>query len=1060
MKSDEKRGRSYAGLISTVVGIGVALAAFVAYLVTLSVGAYPGESAGLVVEYTGLFPRVLPTHPLWAALVALVSRLPGGTVVGRLNLLSAICGAGAIWLLYDLVRTAVNSLIMPDVSHQKRQAFAGTLAGLTAAVFFAFCIPFWMVSNRAHHAPFDLLLLLAIFRWFVSWLKRPTIIPAVGLIFAIAVLSTELATAMLFAPLIGLTMLFRLWKTGGLNIPVAVALALAGVVGLSVHLVSAWIFCGSEGFVLREYNGYWHVVRQILQSQYALIGRSLPREGWLIVVFLTIVPWMTMLIVGRRGLNAEHDFSYYVLHVIMTGLAILTLVNVSIAPWPMLAADSGYGADRLLVTPYLLAASLFGYLAAYWFLLPFGWWERAEHKFVLALRAVLGPVLAVLALGLVLVMPFLNAPLADARQARFMTRYADEVAASLSERQWLVTDGSCDNHLMIAAAEQGLSLRLISLPSARSALYMKYIGESFETVRMRNLADIGLLPLLHEWISSSEDITDALAIQTVPDLWVGEDFLPIADCSAFLGSRPGSEPDALAVAARSEEFWDRVVPAIAEAESRLKGVQAIQRHLLRHLSFVANNLGVFLEDQGHADRAFATYTRSRQMHADNISALLNQFAMIDHGYETDQADAITGDIKQFMANLQHKQRIWALARYYGYVRMPQAFAEMGLNWAHSGEPGLAVAGIRRAMALMPEEQGGRLRSMLAAAHLAGDEPLKGESIYQELLEEDPDDLAALLGMVRLELRGANPRDALKYLNRARGAGADADRVALEWAAILLLNGSTAKARVVLNELVEKGVNVPRLWRTLVVALAESGDEKGLATCVEQMRQKLPGRSTVLGLAEAHLALLRRDWPLARDQFENILELDPRHVYALSTLLQLDMAQGMQSRAEEHAQKLLTLDPSHPLANHIKGSLQMEDGNLLLAEDSLRRAVASGGSPDAMNDLAWLLVLNESFEEAEAMLRRALELRKEFPGAYDSLGVLLMRTGRLDEAEKAFTQALAYMPESAAIQLHMAELFGQKDDTANAKLYVGRLERQLDRLSKDQLKQLQALKKTL
>jgi len=51
--------------IDLVIGAGLGLLSLIVYLFTLSAGAFPGESSRLIVEFTGIAPQFLPTHPLW-----------------------------------------------------------------------------------------------------------------------------------------------------------------------------------------------------------------------------------------------------------------------------------------------------------------------------------------------------------------------------------------------------------------------------------------------------------------------------------------------------------------------------------------------------------------------------------------------------------------------------------------------------------------------------------------------------------------------------------------------------------------------------------------------------------------------------------------------------------------------------------------------------------------------------------------------------------------------------------------------------------------------------------
>ena len=151
--------------IIVLIGILLAAVALIAYAVTLSPGACPGESAGLIVQYAGLFPKLKPDHPLWGALVWTLSRGPADHLALRLNWLSALCGAGSVYLLYRIMVGAIYGTITVTPVNRAKALIAARLAGVSAALLLAFSVPFWVVSNRAHPATFDLLLLLA-----VTWL--------------------------------------------------------------------------------------------------------------------------------------------------------------------------------------------------------------------------------------------------------------------------------------------------------------------------------------------------------------------------------------------------------------------------------------------------------------------------------------------------------------------------------------------------------------------------------------------------------------------------------------------------------------------------------------------------------------------------------------------------------------------------------------------------------------------------------------------------------------------------------------------------------------------------
>lgn len=1049
-------------LTDLVIGAGLGLLSLVVYLFTLSAGAFPGESSRLIIEFTGIFPKFLPTHPLWGIVVWMVAHIPFGGIAIKLNLLSAIFGAGVIWLVYDLMQYVVWKLTEHDITNAVRNKFASRISGVVAALFLAFSIPFWMLSTRAHTATFDLLLMLLCLKFFINWLIDAKRWSAALIVFFLVLVSAEFATAILLVPILGAVILLRLWKVGNLNVTTYVWLAVAGLAGLSIYFISTGIFVNSApGYELREYNNYFHVLKLVLKQQYILLAHSLPKEGWLVILFLTVVPWLTALVIGRRGLNDEKDFSFYILHIIMTALALLTLFNSKISPWGLLGQNVVFASGRILVTPYLLSATLFGYLAAYWFLLPVNLWEKhAENRTVIILRKWLGPVLASLALISICVVPFLNYAVANGKQAKFINVYADAFVDQLSGQKWVLADGSADDQILIAAYDKDKPITVISMPRTRSDLYMRYIASQFDSIRIKNLARLGIMPMLHEWISTDPNISADLAVQAMPDLWIGEDFVPVPDCAYFIGTKESESLDFDKLIKDHDAFWAKVVPVLKDADSHITGLKGLNAYLIRYMGLIANNLGVLLEDNEKEEQAFKAYSKSREIDPENISALLNQFALSERGVGGEQSEQIKKDVEEIVNNLDQKLHVWSLARHYGYVRMPQAFAQMGINWAISGKPGLAVAGIKKAMELSPEKNHTAMKQVLAGIYLSDNDRVASKDIYEELLKTNPKDIKALLGMLKVELSEGNTKKALKYLKKARAAGVDSSSVALEWASILAVHGNKAKARVVLNELLEKENPPQKAWQLLVAILVEDKDQVELKRCIEQMRIKLPEQNIFTIMAEGNLALMENDVESAREYFEAVLAMTPNNQLALTILLKLDVIQGRMDMAKKHSHRLLLLDSDNALANYITGGIQLQQGDLLLAEDSMRQALGSMRSPAVLNDLAWVLQLLKKYDEAEKLAREAVEQNTEFGGGYDTLGYILIKLNRLPEAEEALNKALVIMNGHPDVLFHLAELHEKSADKVKLKQDIKKLDKVSEYLSDDQHRKLEEIKSNL
>ncbi len=1045
--------------IDLILGLVLALLAFTVYCFTLSDGAFPGRSAQSLLQYTGLFPVFSPSSPIWAGMVRLLSQ-PFVGCVFRINLFSALCGALSVWLLYEIVSKTIFATIDVDESGETNALTAARLAGISSALALAFCMPFWFVSNRADIASFDTLLLLIVTWVFSLYARTGKYKYALLFAFLYGIGIVELATFIVLAPLFGGYLVFLLWREEKLRTPVIVQLVLCAVSGLLLYLVSAWLFYGTEGYHLRNYSGYFQVVWFTWRDQYFLITRGLPKEGWLIVLVVSVVPWLTGLMVARRALNGEKDTAYYVLHAILTGLAVCLLLNLKFAPWTML------GTGKLLVTPYVLNAMVFGYAVAYWFLLPRMLWRHAESNAASWARHNVGRLFAAVGLIFLCVVSFRNLPQADARAAGMVNRYAEAVIDNVPDNcSWLIADGIWDNHFMITARGKGRDLKILNIRGGASEVYMKWVATLFDEVRLKNLARIGMIPMLNEWFGSDPDVQNKVAVLSSPDLWISSGFTVVPHKLVFVGVQGIKNINAEKLYTEQEQFWAEFAPVLQDANDGAERVSNFGREVVRHASMVANNLGVLMEDlaetgigaekverQGHA---FASYRKAREINPENISALLNMANMVENGYPAPDTEAIKKDLEELGSNMPANVRMWALSYFHGYVRMPAAFAQLGWTWALSGQPGLAFAGFKKAMDLLPDGEKGSIKQRLADVYFMQNENDESEALYYELLVEDPENMQALLGSARIACRKGDFVKAGEFLDRAEKSGVNPVSMAFEKALLSLYEGNMTEARTVLEDLLERNPAHVRAWTVLADVCMGQGDKEGLKRCALKLKE-INGGELISNMIEGKLALMDSDLDSARRIFRQALGRDPNNIYVLEQVLRLDVALRRENDARLHMLHLLRLDPGNALANFTRGSLQMLDGDYDMAEDSFRKSLEKQKTPHALNELAWLLAKRERYRESERLAREAIAQNDKMSSSWDTLGVVLMKTGRLDEAQKAFEKSLSINQSDPSVFLHMAEFHLMKGDNTQARELMVMLDGKRDELSSEDKKQLEKM----
>jgi tetratricopeptide (TPR) repeat protein len=1000
------------------VGALLALLAFCVYLSTLSEGAAGGASSMLLVSLLGLFPQLSPASPLWTMVARVIAGAAGDQAVHALNLMSAVCAAGAVWLLYSLMRNGISFFMDEYLVTDGRRRAASVLAGVTSALFLGFCMPFWGVATRAHTASFDIFIVLLLARLFVAYAQNGRVWVAFVFATLYGLCLAEFATLLVLGPVFAFALMYVMWKREQLRGWLPALLIVVGFGGmLLMYVGSAARFYGTPGYAIRGYTSFWQVLHYMLRDQAFLITRSLPRDGWLVILFVSVVPWAAMFAVARRALNEERDWGLYILHAVMTALVIGLAVNMPLSPWAM------QGWRRLLVTPYVLTAMVYGYLAAFWLLLPGVRRSGDAPVFRDTLRLIISVVVVIGLSGLLIWQPFTNVKVADSTPSRVLNQVAGKIVESLEGRTWLITDGQLDNHLLLAARARNVPLQVLNVRAEGRSLYQDYVASLFDDVRLKNLATLSLTALLREWLRPESGAADNVAVLNSPDLWGHHGYHAIPNRMVFLGSVDLKTIDADALVSRNKVFWQEMETWLDAIHSELTQKDEAPVQTLwpgAHAAMTANNLGVLMEDLERPADAVQAYRAARRLDPDNVSALLNLSAMVQAGLAEDPDGAISAAIKALEDNLEQKYHIWALSRHYGTVRSPEAFSQLGWTWAYSGRPEMAIAEMEKAAKLIPASQRDNMRGMMAELYLMDNRPLKSEALYKSLLLRQPGNLQALQGLMRLALMKRDYEAAEAYRRQSAESGLDPVQATLQQAMIEISAGQHEDARERLETLLMDNRESKRGW----VLLAELGfavDDDRLVDRALRRLESIEGRGGPLtSILAGRRAFNKKDLPAAAEYFEAALARQPGNRRLVETLLRLDLSLGRADKVRRHVKALLEEDPGHALALYVRGSLQIANKEYELAEDSLRQSLRRERLPMALNDLAWLLAEREHYDEAEGLINEALAMHENQPAAWDTKGVILMRTGRVQEAEKAFARAISLFGNNPTFHLHMGE----------------------------------------
>lgn len=131
------------------------------------------------------------------------------------------------------------------------------------------------------------------------------------------------------------------------------------------------------------------------------------------------------------------------------------------------------------------------------------------------------------------------------------------------------------------------------------------------------------------------------------------------------------------------------------------------------------------------------------------------------------------------------------------------------------------------------------------------------------------------------------------------------------------------------------------------------------------------------------------WPgdLKREQIERTLNL-----------ARLNERQGKYNDALSMYQQVLNNDEKNVTAHHRLGAIAVKEGRLDEGRQAFELA-ASLGKPSAelLNDMGYVLYLQQDLPNAEARLRAAVQADSRYKNAHNNLGLVLAEQGRFDEA---------------------------------------------------------------
>ena len=137
-------------------------------------------------------------------------------------------------------------------------------------------------------------------------------------------------------------------------------------------------------------------------------------------------------------------------------------------------------------------------------------------------------------------------------------------------------------------------------------------------------------------------------------------------------------------------------------------------------------------------------------------------------------------------------------------------------------------------------------------------------------------------------------------------------------------------------------------------------------------------------------------------------------------------QGKFMEVLEIAQPMIDQNPNEINLLNIFGSAAAISGQLLLAEDYLKRALEIDKcNPELHNNMGNVLLQQKKYHQSVSHFKQAVEAQPGNCKFYSGLGIALMSIDRINDAEKVLKTAVSLEPKNPETHSNMGALFWEK-----------------------------------
>jgi len=1023
------------------IGVLLFVAALLLYLFSMSWRPFPGLPTQALMTHLKLEAAPSTLDSLWGWGIRAFAHLPGLSVSAWAGLFSALCGAAGVSLLGCLM-TRVGYLIRNEPGPKSfiREAQARRISGVVAGLFLMCSAPFWFLSTRSLPGSFHVLLLLLtcwVFSQYQHWGKWRHL-GLMGLLYGVGI--TEFATFILFIPLMIFLLIRELFRWKMIASWKAHLLFWgAFLLGLSLYPFNAYVLF-RQGAYMGIFSSPWQAWFAIMREQLSLIILLRVSPGFPVIMFFSLVPWLTLFAMSRRS-PWFYEWGQVIVRIIFVAGLLGVLFNAAFAPWKLL------GLSYIMATPYLLFAACMGYMAGEFWILG----ERKEMGNPTWFTSTGHRLASVVALTLPVVMVvsgFYNFRGVDGRAGKVVEAAAQEVLDNLDGRDVLFSMGLLDRPIRLLVWEQHLPVHVISAPRTASPVYLKRLAPHFSSEPLRQALWKGDFGTFLETLLYDEDGPGRVGIIDMPEVFREFGYL-VPDGLLYRLESSADQVNLKALIELQRPFWAQMEEMAGNLASEENISRRYQDLLLELTSKVANNLGVMQAEQGDEAGALETFRLARRFYPENISVMLN---LLELGREWDLPEAPELEAEWEVLQTDMGKNRWVLAIRYGYVWRAREWVRRGWVWALSGAPAKEEASRHNPAKGKGGDPAQKL--FLQKAYQEWGTASHDEGYYRSMLIHNPRDMDALLSLSRFALQEDDLEAAEAYMRESMVMGMPEEATLFDRAMIHVVRDEQPQAIEMLAELSQLKPGDVRIFLALLLLTENTDPLHTMALKVLRTHRgiRLSGR---LILARAFME--NQNWKEARLELEQALQLDSQNTQAWELMVHLSQATGNLALGKSSLRALLERNPGHYLQFQERGIQAYGEGDLARAEEMFRVGLERRKDATLMNNLAHVIMeRGGDLEEALELVNEALAMKSGQPDFLNTRGAIYQELGRYEEARVDLQNSLKKQGPKKHVLLMLAESYAELGDRKRALKIATALAKKPDELTADEKRQVREL----